>query len=197
MHFQLFTPFSISMLIRHPISFSRTQWRKINFTGSIKVKRTTEMSLLKIKCLLTVLLQYTHTHTHYTIHALHTTLYIYIYAFSRHFYPKRLTVHSGYTFVSMCVPWELNPWPFALLTQCSTAEPQEQEQYVPSHIAAAPGEQLGVRCLAQKSHLIHCIEGGSFTPKSKWLDNWNCLSFGRIKKGVNFYHCRVVLSTNC
>ncbi len=24
----------------------------------------------------------------------------------------------------MCVPWELNPQPFALLTQCSTTEPQ-------------------------------------------------------------------------
>ncbi len=33
--------------------------------------------------------------------------YIYIYAFSRSFYLKRLTVHSGCTFffVSMCVPW--------------------------------------------------------------------------------------------
>ncbi len=50
----------------------------------------------------------------------------YIYAFSRRFYPKRLTVHSGYTFsVSLCVPWELNPQRFALLTQCSTTEPQE------------------------------------------------------------------------
>ncbi len=28
-------------------------------------------------------------------------------------------------FISMCVPWELNPRPFALLTQCSTTEPQE------------------------------------------------------------------------
>ncbi len=28
--------------------------------------------------------------------------FIYIYAFSRHFYPKRLTVHSGYTFLSVC-----------------------------------------------------------------------------------------------
>ncbi len=38
--------------------------------------------------------------------------YICIYAFSRCFYPKRLTVHLGYTFfVSMCVPWELNPQP--------------------------------------------------------------------------------------
>ncbi len=47
-----------------------------------------------------------------------TNYYIYIYAFSRRFYPKRLTgIHSG-----MCVPWALNPWPFALLTQCSTTE---------------------------------------------------------------------------
>ncbi len=29
-----------------------------------------------------------------------------------------------------------------------------------SHIAAAPGEQLGVWCLAQGSHLSHGIEGG-------------------------------------
>ncbi len=29
--------------------------------------------------------------------------YIYIYAFSRCFYPKRLTVHSGYTFSLVCV----------------------------------------------------------------------------------------------
>ncbi len=31
-------------------------------------------------------------------------IYIYIYAFSRCFYPKRLTVHSGYTcFITMSV----------------------------------------------------------------------------------------------
>ncbi len=54
------------------------------------------------------------------------TFILYIYAFSRHFYPKQLTVHSGYAiFVSMCVPWQLNPQPFALLLQCSTTEPQE------------------------------------------------------------------------
>ncbi len=44
------------------------------------------------------------------IQAIYIYIYIYIYI------------------VSMCVPWELNPWPFALLTQCSTTEPQEQEQ---------------------------------------------------------------------
>ncbi len=52
--------------------------------------------------------------------------------------------------------------------------------------AAAPRQQLGVWCLAQGSHLSRGIEGGRerwlFTPKSKWLDNWDCLSFGGIKK---------------
>ncbi len=27
--------------------------------------------------------------------------------------------------VCVCVPWKLNPQPFALLTQCSTTDPQE------------------------------------------------------------------------
>ncbi len=47
-------------------------------------------------------------------------LYIYIYAFSRRFYPKRLTVHSGYNFFCqyMC-SLGIEPTTFALLTQCS------------------------------------------------------------------------------
>ncbi len=51
----------------------------------------------------------------------------YIYAFSRRFYPKRLSLYIF--FVSMCVPWELNPQPFALLTQCSVTGPQEHITY--------------------------------------------------------------------
>ncbi len=31
----------------------------------------------------------------------------------------------------MCVPWELNPQPFAVVTQCSTTEPQGH--YVMEH----------------------------------------------------------------
>ncbi len=52
---------------------------------------------------------------------------IYIYAFSRHFYPKRLTVHSGYTFFCQYVcSLGIEPTNLcALLTQCSTTEPQE------------------------------------------------------------------------
>ncbi len=40
-------------------------------------------------------------------------IYIYIYAFSRHFYPKRLTLHSKLQFLhfyQLCFPWESNPW---------------------------------------------------------------------------------------
>ncbi len=54
------------------------------------------------------------------------SLCIYIYAFSRCFYPKRLTVHSSYTFfVSMCVPWESNPQPLHYLRNALTTKPQE------------------------------------------------------------------------
>ncbi len=46
------------------------------------------------------------------------------FTFSRRFYPKRLTIAFRlYIFISICFPWELNPQPFALLTQCSTTEP--------------------------------------------------------------------------
>ncbi len=61
--------------------------------------------------------------------------YIYIYAFSRRFYPKRLTF-TGYIyffFVSLCVPWKLKQQPFALLMQCSTTEPQEHIMKPLSH----------------------------------------------------------------
>ncbi len=53
----------------------------------------------------------------YVLHLLPT--YIYIYAFSRRFYPKRLTIAFRlYIFISTCVPWESNPQSFAQLTQC-------------------------------------------------------------------------------
>ncbi len=54
---------------------------------------------------------------------------IYIYAFSRRFYLKQLTVHSGYTFFCQCVcSLGIEPTTFALLTQCSNTEPQEHFQ---------------------------------------------------------------------
>ncbi len=67
------------------------------------------------------------TSTHKTAkEILRHEIYIYIYAFSRRFYPKRLTITFRlYIFISMCVLWESNPQSFALLTQCSTTEPQE------------------------------------------------------------------------
>ncbi len=55
-----------------------------------------------------------------------TSSMCYIYAFSRRFYPKRLTIAFRlYICISTWVPWESNPQPFAQLAQCSTTEPQE------------------------------------------------------------------------
>ncbi len=60
---------------------------------------------------------------------------IYIYAFSRRFYPKRLTITFRlYIFISMCVLWESNPQPFALLAQCSTTEPHRNTLISYTHI---------------------------------------------------------------
>ncbi len=49
-----------------------------------------------------------------------------LFTFSRCFYPKRLKVHSGYTYFGqyMC-SLGIEPTAFVLLTQCSTTEPQE------------------------------------------------------------------------
>ncbi len=56
---------------------------------------------------------------------------IYIYAFSRRFYPKRHTIAFRlYIFISTCVPWESNPQPFAQLTQCSTTEPHRNTNVI-------------------------------------------------------------------
>ncbi len=53
-------------------------------------------------------------------------IYIYIYAFSRRFYPKRLTMHSGYAYFSQYLrSLGIEPTTFALLTQCSPTDPQE------------------------------------------------------------------------
>ncbi len=43
------------------------------------------------------------------------------------FIQSDLQLRSGYSFlISMCVPWESNPQPFALLMQCSTTEPHRK-----------------------------------------------------------------------
>ncbi len=48
------------------------------------------------------------------------------------FIQSDLQLHSGCKFLSsICVPWELNPQPFALLTQCSTTEPHSEHSVWP------------------------------------------------------------------
>ncbi len=60
------------------------------------------------------------------------------------FIQSDLQLHSGYTFlISMCVPWESNPQPFALLTQCSNTDPHR--------IISA-----GNNCLKWKTYCTSC-----------------------------------------
>ncbi len=79
---------------------------------------------------------------------LEVPVYIYIYAFSRRFYPKQLTIafRLDIVFFSTCVPWESNPQPFVLLTQCPTTEPHRNTgtQFVIETIASQSSGNLPV-----------------------------------------------------
>ncbi len=67
----------------------------------------------------------------------------YIYAFSRRFYPKRLTVHSGYTFSLIHVfPGNRTHNLFALLTQCSTTKPHRNTYNLASFSGNQPCSSL-------------------------------------------------------
>ncbi len=62
------------------------------------------------------------------LNATYLKIYICIYVFSRHFYPKRLTVHSGYTFSCQYLcSLGFEPTTFVLLKHCSTTEPHEHK----------------------------------------------------------------------
>ncbi len=46
----------------------------------------------------------------------------------------------------MCVPWESNPQPFALLTQCSTTEPHRNGNGMGVHIATLSSNWESFKC---------------------------------------------------
>ncbi len=90
----------------------------------------------------------------YTPHLLgvkQAMLDIYIYAFSRCFYPKRLIQVIHLYCQYMCF-LGIEPTTFALLTQCSTTEPQEQTCQIYTHNAY---EQMIFTLFNQTIHL--CI----------------------------------------
>ncbi len=75
-------------------------------------------------------------------------------------------------FISTCVPWESNPQPFALLTQCSTTEPhtntsstfltpkdqtvKDNVQKVPKNKTSTSAEKIKFIFL-RKCYLFKCI----------------------------------------
>ncbi len=73
-------------------------------------------------------------------------------------------------FGNMCVPWELNPQPFALLTLCSTTEPQE---HFLCSSTLFPSTQLSVNML------------GYSTPWTASFFGNECLWLTLLVKGVN------------
>ncbi len=88
----------------------------------------------------------------WTVTEISLYIYIYIYAFSRRFYPKRLTIAFRlYIFISICVPWESNPQPFALLTQCSPTEPHRNIMSSIKHVLWSASSVLG-RCPVERLH---------------------------------------------
>ncbi len=82
------------------------------------------------------------------IYSIFPNLLLYIYAFSRCFYPKWLTVHSGNTFfVSMCDPWELNPQPF-----CAAANAMLHHRATGTHIIS---NRYGlILCWERTQHIL-------------------------------------------
>ncbi len=69
-----------------------------------------------------------------------------------------------YIFISMCVPWESNPQPFALLTQCSTTEPHRNT------CSLITIKNNSIQCLAQGSHLSR----GQFLPEPRFEPTTSC-----------------------
>ncbi len=82
------------------------------------------------------------------------------------FIQSDLQLHSGYTFlISTCVPWESNPQPFALLTQCSTTEPHRNT------IKQPIGFSFMISCLLLLAN-SRLIEGrGILCLESIWFEN--------------------------
>ncbi len=127
--------------------------------------------------------------------------YIYIYAFSRRFYPKRLTVLSGYSFlISICVPWESNPQPFALLTQCSTTEPQEHRFLLELNLPVFPCMRLN--SVRNQTHVIlyqslvkiqYYADGKAWSEGDPTGKLWNCIE---ARRAVIWHDCRA-LSKAC
>ncbi len=90
-------------------------------------------------------------------------IYIYSYAFSRRFYPKRLIQAIHYfIFVSMCVPWQWNPQPFVLIRHCHESCPCTP-CFSPPEVTRSPHGILHHTngCTSPKATfpITHCTDG--------------------------------------
>ncbi len=86
----------------------------------------------------------------------------------------------------MCVPWKLNPQPFALLTQCSTTEPQEQLQIERENYIVALDSRSMTKSLYSETN-FHIKYRNSF---------WTYIGIN-VKKLLLKYHIRAKNKIQC
>ncbi len=120
---------------------------------------------------------------------------IYMYAFSRRFYPKQLSIQAIHLicFISMCVPWELNPQLLALLTQCSTTEPQEHPCHLntPDMSTSLCWKMYTTTNVYAKKEAITCCSIVVTAAMS-----WKHCVFPKYGKGCNFSFTSMKYSAN-
>ncbi len=90
--------------------------------------------------------------------------YIYIYAFSRHFYPKRLTVHSGYAFLVSILFCKIS-FGLAFFPVEATRRANAQSVAWPSGLRRCFKAQVSLGAWVQ----IHSAAKGNFFQRLLWL----------------------------
>ncbi len=132
-------------------------------------------------------------------------------------WPKKLYFHLQNICVLLqkffFIKWKWSDvWPSMVTHTCNlcsafnphthTLSSEHTPGAVGSHIAAAPGEQLGVWCLAQGSHLNHGIEGGrgcwlftppTYNPCRTWDSNLQPLCYKSDSLGLD---CPLTITTH-
>ncbi len=89
----------------------------------------------------------------------------------------------------MCVPWESNPQPFALLMQCSTTEPHKNTQLDGCTVTSSTVKNLGVVLdsnLSFENHISHVTKTAYFHFRNI-SKLWNMLSVSDAEKLVHAF----------
>ncbi len=97
-----------------------------------------------------------------------------------------------YIFISKCVPWESNPQPFALLTQCSTTEPHRNTCVLSCNLCWNYFGAIFLKLALLKSPVImNAASGISRNCMVMWTDCPDCLLLTQLIFFSVYPHSRV------